>query len=235
MTTPHSDFNRCRAYVAAHLKSDTPKSIRKHKRRPTITISRQTGTRTRSIAHKLSEAMNATQPASEIPWTIFDENLVRKILEDHNLPRELEKFMPDDHVSEIESSINEILGRHPSQWTLFEHTVETIVNLSRIGHSIIIGRAGNKITHGLSNVLNVRFIGSLENRIERITKLKNVDKTEAIKFIKKEDAARKHYLQQHFSADIEDALSYDLVINTDALSDESIVQILIAAIQAKSK
>lgn len=235
MTSPHSDFNQCRAYVTAHLQSATAQSPRKHQRLPTVTISRQTGTRGRSIAHKLREAMNATQPASEIPWTVFDENLVQKILEDHNLPRELEKFMPDDHVSEIESSINEILGRHPSQWTLFEHTVETIVHLSRIGHAIIVGRAGNKITHGLSNVLNVRFIGSLAKRIERVARLQGIKRPEAVTFIKKEDAARKHYLQQHFSADIEDALSYDLVINTDELSDEAIVQILIAAIQAKSK
>ena len=117
---------------------------------------------------------------------------------------------------------------------LFEHTVETIVRLSRIGHAIIVGRAGNQITHGLHNVVSVRLIGSLEVRTRRIAELKKISRKEALSFIKKEDAARRHYLRQHFAADIADPLSYDLVINTDHLSDESIVEILAAAIEAKA-
>ena len=40
-------------------------------------------------------------------------------------------------------------------------------------------------------------------------------------------------MRQHFGADIDDAHGYDLVINTDNLSDESIVQILITAVKEK--
>lgn len=233
MSSTQNDFNKCRSYVATHLQSGATERP-KNKSLPAVTISRQTGTRGRNIGRKLRDAMNAAFPKAEIPWAVFDENLVQQILKDHDLPADLEKFMPDDSVSEIESSINEILGRHPSQWTLFEHTVDTIVRLSRIGHSIIVGRAGNKITHGLHNVINVRFIGSLDQRIERMATEQEIGTTEATHFIKKEDAARKHFVKQHFSADIDDPHDYDLVINTDHLTDEFIVEILIGAIKAKS-
>jgi cytidylate kinase len=231
---PHPDFDQCRCYVAAHLKSANKKKPTRKRSLPAVTISRQTGTRGRNIGRKLREALNVRYPQAEIPWTLFDENLVQQILNDHNLPIDLEKFMPDDAVSEIESSINEILGRHPSQWSLFEHTVETIVRLGSIGHSIIVGRAGNKITQGLKNVVNVRFIGSLDKRVHDFAERHNLSQKDALAMIKKEDAARKNYLRQHFSTDIDDPLSYDLVINTDHLSDESILQILVAAIEAKS-
>jgi hypothetical protein len=36
-----------------------------------------------------------------------------------------------------------------------------------MGNCIIAGRGGNKITHGFSNVLHIRLIGSLEKRTKK--------------------------------------------------------------------
>ncbi|PXA05177.1 hypothetical protein DDZ13_04240 [Coraliomargarita sinensis] len=223
----HPSFTECRSYVAANMHhKPTAKSVRA----PAVTISRQTGARGRSIGLKLQETLRSLNPKAKVPWTLFDDNLVLKVLEDNQLPSDLEKFMPDDAVSEVESSINEILGRHPSMWTLFDKTVGTIVRLSRMGNCIIVGRGGNKITQGFSNVLQVRLVGSLEKRIQQIVALKHVSRKEAADYIKKEDAARSRYMKQHFNCKIDDPLLYDLTINTDHCSDEQVVEILIAAV-----
>ena len=37
-------------------------------------------------------------PAGAPPWTIFDRNLVERVLEDHDLPARLAKFMPEDRA-----------------------------------------------------------------------------------------------------------------------------------------
>ena len=213
----HPSFSECRGYVAANL-HDKPAA--KSVRLPAVTISRQTGARGRSIGTKLQEALRKQDPKAKIPWTLFDDNLVKQVLEDHQLPAELEKFMPDDAVSEIESSINEILGRHPSMWSLFEKTVRTIVRLSQMGNCIIVGRGGNKITQGFSNVLQVRLVGSMERRIQQMVALKHISRKEAADYIK-----------QHFHCKVDDPLLYDLVINTDNCSDEQVVEILMAAIR----
>lgn len=224
----HPSFTQCRSYVAANM-HHKPKST--SVRPPAVTISRQTGARGRSIGTKLQEKLRTQDPKAQVPWTLFDDNLVKQVLEDHQLPADLEKFMPDDAVSELESSINEILGRHPSMWSLFEKSVSTIARLSRMGHCIIVGRGGNKITQGFSNVLQVRLVGTLEKRIQQMVALKHISRKEAASYIKKEDAARKRYMKQHFHCDIDDPLLYDLVINTDHCCDEQVVEILIAAIQ----
>lgn len=227
----HSNLSQCRGYVAAQLHHKP--SLHKHSARsPSITISRQTGARGRTIGKKLQASLNAETPNDSFPWALFDDDLVKQILEDNNLPLELEKFMPDDAVSEVEGSINEILGRHPSLWSLFEKTVRTIVRLSHMGHSIIVGRGGNLITHGFSNVLKVRLIGSEEARIAQMVK-HGMSAGEALKFIKEEDTARKNYIKQHFKSDIDNSMSYDLTINTDKLKDEEVVEILVAAINSK--
>ena len=224
----HPSFTECRGYVAANMHH---KPASKSERPPAVTISRQTGARGRSIGTKLQEALRAQDPKAAVPWTLFDDNLVKKVLEDHQLPTDLEKFMPDDAVGEIESSINEILGRHPSMWSLFEKSVRTIVRLTRMGKCIIVGRGGNKITQGFPNVLQVRLVGTREKRVQQMVALKHISRKEASDYIKKEDAARRRYMKQHFHCDIDDPLLYDLVLNTDNCSDEQAVAILVSAIK----
>ena len=227
----HPSFQECRAYVAAHLHHQTKYHPKQAKRLPAITISRQTGARAHSIGMKLQAALREDAPEGSVPWTLFDENLVKKVLEDHQLPADLEKFMPDDAVNEYEGAVNELLGRHPSLWTLFEKTVSTIVQLSRMGHSIIVGRGGNEITRGFHNVINVRLIGSKEQRIRHLVVTHGMELAYAKKFVKGEDAARRRFLKQHFDADINDPERYDIVINTDHLEDDVVVEMLAAAIR----
>ena len=165
-----STFEECRNYIAALVKVENyHKDKGAVKSPPAITISRQAGARGRSIGKKLKQTLRDQSRKDEIPWTYFDEDLVKKVLKDHQLPSSLAKFMPDDTVSEIDSMINEILGRHPSLWTLFEHTVETMLHLCQTGHCILVGRGGNKVAEGLRNVTRVRFVGSEQRKLLQIT------------------------------------------------------------------
>lgn len=229
----HPSFQECRGYVAAHLHNSTTPRTEHTRRFPSLTLSRQTGARARSIGMKLQAVLRAQAADATVPWTLFDENLVQQVLEDHQLPSDLEQFMPDDTIGEITATINELLGRHPSLWTLFEKSASTIVRLSRMGHSIIVGRGGNEITKGLSNVLNVRLIGSETLRLRHMMKVHGMSETGGRKFIKEEDAARRRFIKQHFGTDIDDPMRYDLVINTDHLEDEAVVQLLLAGIRGK--
>ncbi len=230
--TNHPSFSECRGYVAANMHGRSrPAKTARHL--PAVTISRQAGARGRTIGLKLQEALRARDSKSEIPWTLFDDNLVQQVLEDHQLPKDLEKFMPDDAVGELESTINELLGRHPSLWTLFEKTAQTMVRLSRMGHTILVGRGGNEVTRGFSNVLRVRLIGSEPRRQRQMMQVQDMTESEARKFVKEEDTARRRFIRQHFNTDIDDPMRYDLVINTDNFSDDCIVQQLMAALEGK--
>ena len=234
ITNDSSTFKECRNYIAALVKVQSHhESKGEVKSPPAITISRQAGARGRSIGKKLQQALRDQYPKDEIPWTYLDEDLVEKVLKDHDLPTDLAKFMPDDSVSEIDSMINEILGRHPSLWTLFEHTVETMLHLSHTGHCILVGRGGNKVAEGLRNVTRVRFVGSKQRRLLQMIHTHKMSLEEAKAYIKREDRARQRYMKSHFSCDVDDPLHYDLVINTDRYSDEAVVKMIINAISAK--
>ena len=226
-----TSFNECYSYVTALMQAKARPA--EAQPAPAITIARQAGARGRTIGKKIQHALRDGSPQDPIPWTCFDEDLVEKVLKDHDLPPSLAKFMPDDSVSEIDSTINEILGRHPSLWTLFEQTVETMVHLCHMGHCILVGRGGNKIAEGLSNVTRVRFVGTLPQRIKQMVNVHGMASKEAKHYIKQEDHARQRYMKNHFNCDVDDPLHYDIVINTDHYSDDAVVQLVLSAVAAK--
>lgn len=227
-------FSNPRAYVDTHLEhvSHIQDAI---KRRPSITISRQLGSRGITIGNVLTRLLQKEKKSYEKGWSVFDRNLVQKVLEDHNLPAKIEQYMPEDHVNELKSDLEELLGLHPSNWTLIHHTAETILKLARLGHVIIVGRGSNVITLGLSNVVRVRLIGSEAVRVARVCDKHEVTGHEAQEMIKKDDSARRAYVKENFDRDIDDAMTYDLVINTDRLSDEAVARIILEAVREKSQ
>ena len=81
--------------------------------RPVITISRQAGSGAHVVAEALVAGLQAGDPQASPPWTMFDRDLVERVLKDHKLPERLAEFMPEDRVSGIADTIDEILGVHP--------------------------------------------------------------------------------------------------------------------------
>ena len=133
--------------------------------RRAVTISRQTGSGAHSVAEKLATFLQARSPKDACPWTVFDRNLVEQVLEDHNLPQRLAQFMPEDRVSEIADTMDELFGLHPPSWTLVHQTSDTILRLAELGNVILIGRGATIITSKLDYVFHVRLVGSLERRV----------------------------------------------------------------------
>lgn len=186
-------------------------------RKLAVTLSRQTGSGALIVAEKLAEYLQARAPGGCV-WTVFDRNLVQRVLEDHNLPQQLAQFMPEDRVSAIADMMEESLGLHPSASTLVQETTETILKLAAMGNAIIVGRGATVITSKLPHVFHVRLCGSLEKRLERVQFYKKLDSKAALQFVETEECGRRRYLKKHFGADIDNPLLYHLIVNTDRVS-----------------
>jgi len=183
-----------------------------------VTISRQAGAGGHAVAAKLHELLQAQAAPQDCPWTVFDRNLVEKVLEDHHLPKRLARFMPEDRISEISDTMDELFGLHPPSWTLVRQTADTILHLAELGHVILIGRAANVITAGLSYVFHVRLVSSLQKRVRHLQELEHLTPKAALELAERQDLGRKRYLRKYFKKDIDDPLIYHLVINTDLVS-----------------
>jgi cytidylate kinase len=210
---------RCLAFISSQAKSGEPAATVSAARawKLTVAIARQTGSGAHAVAERLANWLQARAPAPKGGWTVFDRNLVEKVLEDHHLPQKLAQFMPEDRISQMDDIMQEVLGLRPASWTLVHQTTETILALAELGGVILMGRGVNVIASRLEHVLHVRLVGSLPRRVERVRAFHGYSERQALEFIEREDRGRERYLQTYFSARATDPLLYHLTLNTDRI------------------
>ena len=209
-------LERLNRYLAAHA------AIHETLRQPTplsITISREAGAGGSAIAQLLATRLTDAEPAlASKPWVVFDANLAKQVLEDHKLPLQLEAFITEEAKLPIENVVEELLGLHPSHWTLVQHTTKTILKLASLGHAIIVGRGSAVVTARLPTVLHVRLVAPLNARLHYISEHYHISASEAEKMLHEQDDSRRRYLRTYFNADIDNPVLYDLTLNTGRLS-----------------
>lgn len=210
-------FERFQSFINYQLQPTSQTRVAERNGTPwrAITISRQTGSGAHDVGEELAKFLQAHSPRDTAPWTVFDRNLVEKVLADHNLPERMAKFLREDRISEIEDTLDEFFGLHPQSWILVRQTADTILHLVELGRVIIIGRGAGIITRNLDYVLHVRLVGSVEKRLEHVREFYKMGEKEAREFMDREDRGRRRYLKKYFNEDIDDPLLYHMVINTD--------------------
>lgn len=226
-------FENCLSFINSQLQAgEHPFGEPNGLRRRSITISRQAGSGAHAIAQKLAALLPLRSPGNACPWTVFDANIVEKVLEDHNLPNRLAKFMPEDRITEISDTMDELFGLRPPSWTLVRQTAETILRLVELGRVIIIGRGGNIITSRLNYVFHVRLVGSVQRRAQWISQTRQMPEKAALELIAREDAGRQRYIKKYFDKEIDDPMLYHMVINTDLVTFDEAAKMIADAVIA---
>jgi cytidylate kinase len=225
-------LEKAKLYIESHS-IDSDQSHIYTKQGPCITISRETGAGADKVSEALVEFFQIFNDENSIPWTVFDKNLIEKVLEDHHLPLKLSQYFVEDKLSELKSMVNELLGIHPHVGILIKTTSRTILQLAQKGNVIIVGRAANLITAKLKNTFHIRLVAPFEVRVQHIEEIYNLDRKAAIEFIKKEDLARKHYVKSYFNIDIDDPLLYHMIINTSQISYKKAARMIGLAVLEK--
>jgi len=99
-----------------------------------------------------------------------------------------------------------------------------ISELGQRPNVIIVGRGGQCILQEQSDVINIRIIAGMPDRITRLKK-DNPDLSDAAarKQIEAMDKKSQEYIKFYFKQDWNDPKLYDIVINTSRVSDEKVV------------
>ncbi|MFZ4778810.1 MAG: AAA family ATPase [Terrimicrobiaceae bacterium] len=198
---------------------------------PVITISRETGAGAVTIAHLVSDILRDRFRDRKQEWAVFDKNLIQTVLDRHELKTSLEKYMPEDIRPLVPDTVEEILGLHPSSWTLNEYTRQTILELAMAGGTIIVGRGGHIVTRHLKHALHVRLVSPLEKRIRHIQSFYKIDRNAAVEMVRRKDKGRERYISEVFQSRIADPLAYHMTLNTGSLGFDCSAEIIAAAAQ----
>ncbi len=222
-------YEKCKQYIQHHsLDSDTKKEIF-----PCITISRQTGSGSYEVSEKLINILQSKSKNPEIPWTYFNKELITKVVEEFKLPKVFTSYLAEDKYSHISDAVNELLGVKPAELTIVHKSTEIILQLARYGKTIIVGRGSNVITDKLPNSFHIRLVAPIDYRLKHVQEVFKYSKSEAMEYIKREDANRHKYLKSHFFREPEDPTLYHLTINTGKLAYQECAFLIADALTKK--
>lgn len=228
---PITHYDQCLSFLNTEIKPKARLQAKSDTHYRSVTFSRLAGSGGNSVAERLVENLQRTNRKGARPWTMFDRNLVERVLEDHHLPARLAKFFPEDRLTELQDIMDEVFGLRPGSWKLVEQTSETILQIADLGGAIIVGRAANIVTRSLPDVLHVRLVGSLEVRARRLAENRGMTRKSALDFINKEDLGRRRYVKKYFQEDIDNPQLYHLVLNTDFISIEEATNTITRIVQ----
>ena len=224
------------AFVAAHLGASPkgpPRS--REKRRPVVTVSRETGAGGNTFGGALCAWLEENQPKGRGPWALVDRELVDKILEDDALPDRLASWSPEDHLAGVSFVIEELLGLHRATWKPMQETTETILRLGEMGNVVLVGRGANVILGHLPQAFHVRLVASLESRVENVAEARGLSKKAARAWVEAEDKARRRFIRRYFQVDVADPLLYNLVVNVDRVPIDEAARVVGEAVLARAE
>lgn len=219
------------AYLNVHL-SRSGRGPFSRSSGPFVTVSRESGASGSTFARALAARLDHELPADS-PWTVFDRNLVETMLQSEHLSPRIARFLPEDKVSEIDASIGELLGLHPSIWNLIQRTNELMRQLARAGNAILVGRGANCATDQLEGGLHVRLVASPAYRAECTAAERGITPEAAAVYNSHVDTARRNFVRSVFATEVDRASGYDLVINVGTIEPGQAVEFAARALHRR--
>ncbi len=176
----------------------------------TITISRGSYSYGKKIAEKLAEKLG---------YQCISREVIIKASEQFNLPEIKLKRAIHDAPS--------ILDRFTFGKEKFTCYVrKTLLSYARKDNIVYHGMAGHFFVKDIPNVLKVRIVANIEDRIMEEMKQKNISEEKARDILVKDDEERKRWSMFLYGIDTNDPNLYDVVLHVDRMQLDDIVEIL---------
>ncbi len=189
---------------------------------PVITVAREPGSGGSIIAKKVADLLD---------FYYFHHNLIKGIAKSADVSERVMRSIEKDRMSGIEDFISSLLNKEYVWSGLYlKHLVKIINVIAEHGRAVIVGRGANFILRP-EKCFRVRIIAPIDMRIQNVSSTYDVTPSEAKKRILTRESKRRKYIKEAFGEDTGNPVHYDLVLNADRLSMETIAESIIYAAQ----
>lgn len=191
---------------------------------PTITISRQLGAGARQLAANL---------AKRLDLQVYGHEIIERIAQDAHLSRDIVAQLDERVVSGIDAWVRGMLNQRMFVQDDYHYElVKTIHTLAAHGGVVILGRGANLILEDRAD-LRLRVVASDAVRIANLQRYEAIDADEARQRMDASDSARDGFVRKLFHRDVDDPLQYDLILVTDRIDGEGLVDIVLEALASR--
>jgi cytidylate kinase len=203
-----------------------------------ITISREYGSGGGEIATRLARRQG---------WQLIDHEVVVRVANELGVS-EAEVEVYDEHVEGLVSRLltnmqlfePAALVSAPmpvvTDARVYQEALRQVVKAAvSAGNVVIVGRGSQVLLGRRRDVLHVRIVAPLEQRISYVMRREGLDKDAARTRIQLKDRDRVRYLQEVHHQHTADPHLYDLVVNTGIIDLESAVDLICLALERKAQ
>ncbi|MBA2394960.1 MAG: cytidylate kinase-like family protein [Ktedonobacteraceae bacterium] len=202
-----------------------------------ITISREYGSGGGEVAQRL---------AKRLQWQLVDHEIVVRVAQELGVSVE-EAEERDEYAEGVASRIlSSLQAIQPTIFAVaplpvmvnapnYQEALKRVVEGSIASeHVVIVGRGSQVLLGQHRDVLHVRIVAPLEQRIAYVMRRENINRDDARTRIQIKDQDRMRYLQTAYHQNSEDAVLYDITVNTAVLSLNQIVDLIALVLQEKA-
>jgi CMP/dCMP kinase len=180
-----------------------------------ITISNELGSGGFDISQRVALGLGYTFVDKNTSDSIFRQYGLTKFSQVYNNAPSILDLINSDNLL-IVSMLNEILEA-----------------LAQRGSIVILGRAGFAVLGQYADVLSVHIKAALPDRVQRVMAREGLTDAVAVEEqIREDDNLHSKFMQRFYNRQWDDPASFGLMLNTSALSSDTVVQQIIAAARA---
>ena len=184
---------------------------------PWVCLSRQFGSGGGEIARRLARRLN---------YRLFDRELMDAIAAEFDRRRASLELLDERAQSAISLYIEGLLhGEALVKSDYLRHLMEVVLAIGHHGAAVILGRGAQFILDPAGGV-NVRVIAPHDFRVESISHRYDLPREEARQRMDEVERTRVDYMRKYFKKDPNDAIHYDLVLNSARLGTEACIRII---------
>lgn len=202
-----------------------------------ITISREYGSGGGEIAARIARLLG---------WRLFDHEAVVQVAQQLGISV-TDAEAQDEHVESLGMRLLNSLSliqppmsnamqvvSLPHDFAYHEAMHRVVEAALKSGHVVIVGRGSQMQLKERRDILHVRVVAPLEQRIAYVMRREGLDREHAQARIHYKDSGRARYLQSQYHQNPANPLLYDLVINTAVLSLDDAVSLIHSALVYKA-
>jgi cytidylate kinase len=178
-----------------------------------ITISEMIGTNGEKTARKVAE---------ELKYTFFGEEELFEAASEMGFLSDIKKL--DEKAPAL---LERFFSEKPKIY--LDRLQSVIYEVAKNGNAIFFGRGGQFLLQSFDCAFHILVTGSMEKRIQRVMDEKQVGREVAEKIINRSDHDKRAFVRFAYDEDWLNCRLYDLILNTDKLSIDSAVKMIVDA------
>ena len=189
-----------------------------------ITVSRSTGSGGDDVARTIAERLKVGY---------FDRAIISAVSEKAHVEEQLMERL-DEQVEGMKDAWlrSLITGKSVFKTDYRRNLINVVLGFARTG-GVIVGRGANFILAD-RQAFRVRIVGSLSRCAARIAKREKMGRAIAEQQVRETDQMRSEFIRQLYDQEIDDPKHYDLTINSDHMSSDTMAEIVLLAIERTS-